>query len=279
MLLRIDPRYTVLWRTPEVLQLGAPTAVAIVDVPGEWELRLIELLRIGVAPKRLARLAERSRYPDARERLDALLAAVQPALDTDVHRRELTLPTVQVRGDAHLVSRFTQALIGLGLECSDTPDIVILIEHFVAQPQHYQALLAEDQRHIAVLCDDAQIRISPVVTPGESACLFCLELAQRAADPLWTVVATQLTRRRAASANTTLFTAAAIELSLLLEGWVAGTAPRDQLTTLCCAGRFSSPMRPHPECGCCSLPENVTELAVLEPRSLPSSPQARASLA
>ena len=54
MLLRIDPRYTVLWRTPEVLQLGAPTAVAIVDVPGEWELRLIELLRIGVAPKRLA---------------------------------------------------------------------------------------------------------------------------------------------------------------------------------------------------------------------------------
>lgn len=274
MVLRIDPRLSIVWRSPTELQFGAPTAVAVVPVPSDWDLQVIELFRIGIEPARLERLVSRSRKASARERVAAIITALTPALDHDVHRREQTLPTVQLRGEPALVARLGRALTGLGFEFVDDPQVVILIDHFVAQPPRYQPLLATDQHHVAVICDDSQIRISPVITPGKTACLFCLELCQREADPQWTVVASQLVRRRAASANTTLLNAAAIELSLILESWFVGSCPRDQLTLVCCAGRFSQPLQRHPECGCGSLPGTATVPALPATPARPSSPTA-----
>ncbi len=65
MLFQIDPSLSILWRTPSELQFGAPDPVAIAAVPDEFELQVIERLRLGWTPS----TSKPSSPPRARRKL------------------------------------------------------------------------------------------------------------------------------------------------------------------------------------------------------------------
>jgi len=115
-----------------------------------------------------------------------------------------------------------------------------------------------DRAHLPVLMRDNVAVIGPLVIPGTSPCLRCLELARADRDPVWPVVAAQLIGRvrRVEPCDVVLATAAAAHAAMQLLSWLddptapvaviggtveiplsEGTARRQRLTG-------------HPGCGC-----------------------------
>jgi len=71
-------------------------------------------------------------------------------------------------------------------------DLVVLVEHGVADPVRYDALLAADQPHLSVVLREASVLVGPLVLPGRTACLHCVELYRTDRDPAWPRLAAQL---------------------------------------------------------------------------------------
>lgn len=271
MLFRIDPELSVLWRTPTEVQIGAPEPVAVVEVEDDWGLQVLDLLRVGVAPKRLRALLCEPDDAEASARLDRMLARVERALSRR-SSRSISTPSVFVGGDARLAARLGQTLTELGVVVArNTADaqLTVLAAHFVVRPEWVQPLMSADIPHLAVLFDDRQVRVSPLVLPGRSSCLFCLESQQRDHDAQWQTVAVQLLRRRGSSADSPLALSAAAELATRLFDVACARPFANELVTIRPYERLSAPVPLHPNCACHSLPENVT---VLVPRARPSEP-------
>lgn len=285
MLFQIDPSLSILWRTPCELQFGAPDPVAVAAVPAEFELQVIERLRLGVDSEHLEAFVAASRAPEARRRLDTLLVSVERALTARRQSTAAQLP-LTVPGNDPLSAQFRAALSTLGYaadsvaepELFDRAALTVLLGHFVIAPERAQALLSCDRPHVTVIFDDEQVRISPVVEPGRTACIYCFERWRIDADPQWPALAAQLLRRTAATARGMLVTAAAVELSFFLRGWANGQA-KEEFTVLSVDGQrrhYPAPM--HPSCGCGTLPENVTVLEHRVAQPQPSSSSAHRAL-
>lgn len=72
------------------------------------------------------------------------------------------------------------------------PDLVVLVEAGAADPVRYTALRDDDLAHLSVVLREASVLIGPLVVPGRSACLRCLDLSRAALDEGWPAVAAQL---------------------------------------------------------------------------------------
>ena len=73
------------------------------------------------------------------------------------------------------------------------PDLAILIGRY---PQELQAdLMREQIPHLAVSAGEAIGMVGPLVRPGSSSCLRCLDLARADRDPAWPLILAQLTGR------------------------------------------------------------------------------------
>lgn len=81
-------------------------------------------------------------------------------------------------------------------QASRARDLVVLVEEGVADPAVHGRLLADDVPHLSVLLREASVLVGPLVVPGVTACLRCVELHRTVLDPAWPVVATQLRQRR-----------------------------------------------------------------------------------
>lgn len=105
------------------------------------------------------------------------------------------------------------------------PDLVVLADES-PDPVVLAELMADGTPHLPVRLRDGAGIVGPLVLPGRSACLWCLELHRSARDPSWPAVAAQLVGRRGtadpacAVATAALATAQAIAA---LDG--TGTAP------------------------------------------------------
>lgn len=76
MVLRLDPRFPVVWRTPSSVQLGVDPPAAIVEALTETQERMLAALAVGVSESGLAMLARG--HDDERA---SLIAAIAPALE------------------------------------------------------------------------------------------------------------------------------------------------------------------------------------------------------
>ena len=76
-------------------------------------------------------------------------------------------------------------------------DLVVLVEEDVADPLRYRQLLDDDVPHLSVVVREASVLVGPLVRPGRSACLRCVDLHRADLDPAWPVVASQLVGRQA----------------------------------------------------------------------------------
>lgn len=75
------------------------------------------------------------------------------------------------------------------------PTLTVLVDQGVADPVRHHRLTETDQPHLSVVAREASVLVGPLVLPGCTACLHCLDLHRTDLDPLWPQVATQLSAR------------------------------------------------------------------------------------
>lgn len=98
-------------------------------------------------------------------------------------------------------------------ECAD---FVIEICDRAIPPGRYLEHLSRDRPHLLVTRDAGAVLLGPLVIPGYTACIRCVELQRVAADPHWLVTATQLLDCAPANPPAELELLAALECGLFL---------------------------------------------------------------
>jgi len=138
------------------------------------------------------------------------------------------------------------------------PDLVILADsHRRELPG---MLVSHGVPHLAASASEAIGVVGPLVLPGHSACLRCLDLARTERDPAWPLILAQLASQATAdplACDTVLATmvaaqAAAQALAFLDQGAQAAAAVTNGTLELVLPGWQwrRRTWHPHPQCGC-----------------------------
>lgn len=200
-MLTLDPTAPLLWRSPTSLQLGVAPVLAVLPEMGTLEESVLVALRSGASRTELAQLGP----PQA---VDALLDRLRPALmavrdDRPAPARPVPPPPapVQLDGPHDLVAWLGGALRQLG-----HPDrhrggagVVVLAAHHVLSPHRVAPWIADDVPHLPVILLDQAAVVGPLVVPGRTPCLRCVDEHRMDADPAWAAVGPQLLHRRPAA--------------------------------------------------------------------------------
>jgi bacteriocin biosynthesis cyclodehydratase domain-containing protein len=151
----------------------------------------------------------------------------------------------------------------------DPPDLSVLVDPDAADARAALQLVAEDRPHLSVVVRETSIVVGPLVVPGRTACLTCLDRHRAARDPAWPRVLAQLTggqgRGEVRAEESALAQLAASLAALQVLHFLDGDLAPDDLgpATLSATLEISLPdglitRRPwpvHPSCGCQRLPE------------------------
>jgi hypothetical protein len=253
MFYRIDPSIPVVWRDSDTVQLGLDpelTRLGPLDFAGARGVA--ELVR-GTSMSRLSSVVGSE---DAARRLIDLCGPVfHPPRPAD-------LPRIAVVGIAPATDTIAGAWVGASQSTTvagssgdvdaSIVDFVLLVSHFVVSPMDIQPWLGRDIPHCAIVFGESSVRVGPLVVPGETACIRCVELAHIDSDSAWSAVAPQMWRRRAAADSTDLAIHAAAE-SLGMYPMGGGYSVRIERATFT---RAVSPHAVHPRCGCRVIPDS-----------------------
>jgi len=271
MILRLDPSRPIVWRSPFSLQIGVDPVAAILERVDDGDARLIATLSTGATRPALERTAAAAAVTP--ERLDELLRLLAPALLPESTSSTPERPwTVAVRGSAPGRDRVARILAEAGCTIATEPaprrraaesiDAAILISHHVVDPIEHLAWLRRDIVHVPVILGERAVTVGPLVLPGESPCLACLEQQRADVDPAWPAIGSQLWGRPAAMDTPLATTLASLEVLTLLRDLAAGrgtpgTSIRiDLIDDARSVARWSASQR----CGCRGL-----ELTALAP--------------
>jgi bacteriocin biosynthesis cyclodehydratase domain-containing protein len=145
-------------------------------------------------------------------------------------------------------------------------DAAVILAHYVIEPARYGRWLRGDIPHLPIVFSDQSVRVGPLVEPGRTACLFCLDLARTDEDSAWPAMATQL-MTISAPAEAPLAVAEAVAVAArIVWGRLGPTPARAAFHATSTSFRLDSATggitrrrhRPHPECACGGLPEIAT---------------------
>jgi len=266
MVLKLDPRYPLVWRSPTSLQVGISHPIAVLDDVTLATERMIAVLVAGVSPSGLMMIGTSSGA--SADEVESLVQLLEPGFIQEVP--EPLAPTVLVVGTGPTTSRIGDALAWSGIRVRIAQDeaaavredcsFAIIVAQFVVAPAFHGTWLRRDIPHLAVVIGDSEVTIGPVVEPGVGPCLYCQLLHRTDADPAWPAIATQLHGRRSA-ADTPLVASETASLAsravlAFLQRPAVEARPRDytsvSLSTETGALRTVS-WTPHPACGCRGL--------------------------
>ena len=276
MTLRLDPRYPVVWRSPDSIQIGVDRPLVVITAMSPGLERVLAALFVGVPRSGALMIGREGGASD--EAILALLSALRPALlvtaETDPGPARLPEParaaprTICVDGFG-LTADLIRTLIGtLGLTPAAVDGsgtgLAVVVGHYALKPERHGRWLRRDIPHLPVVFSDTEVRIGPLVEPGVGPCLYCLELAHMESDPSWAAVACQLLSRRAPTETAR----AGIDVAALVAGishdrLVLGrsTLTETALVVDAASGALTRRgYRPHERCGCRTVPGNVTAL-------------------
>ncbi len=185
-------------------------------------------------------------------------------LDDDTHVGVADLAPGGYRAE-DLGRRRDRAAAGLLAECwphvrthvadRHRPDLLVLVGHGGVDPRRTETLMREDVPHLAVVLREQSAVIGPLVRPGSSACLRCLDLHRRDRDPEWPRLVPQLPGV-AQDAEETALAALASSLATAqalahLDGRVTPACLDATIETCLPDGLVAvRPWSTHPECGC-----------------------------
>ena len=259
MVLRLDPRLPLVWRSPTSLQLGVSRAVVVLDKVSVAMERMLSALAGGIPHAGLAMIGRSAGLGG--DEVEAFLGRIAPAL--------LRAPApaagrvVVVTGEGPTAEAVTRLLAAEGFAVRiartvadaerESCDIAVAVGHFVLEPVLHGLWLRRDIPHLPVLVSDAGATVGPLVEPGRSACLYCVQLHTTDADPAWPAIASQLWGRSAAADTPLVASEAAAIAARIIVGWASvGAASASGRTMLDAAtGETTTvPVTPHPACGC-----------------------------
>lgn len=269
MVIQLDPRYPLVWRSPDTIQLGIDNPVVVIAGVSAALERVIAALRGGVPRGGVVMLGRQAGASDAdisallRELGPALLVTPEPA--PFPRPAEPPPPTVCVDGQGPTAARILRLLSDLGIPAQageDDAALAVLVGHFALEPARHGRWLRRDLPHLPVVFSDSEVRVGPLVEPGTGPCLHCLELAHVDEDPAWPAIACQLLFRQARTETPR----ASIDVAALVAGLVqdrlAGGVSELAAASLAIDGATGEVRRrahrPHERCGCRSLPGTVT---------------------
>jgi len=277
-MIRLDSAAPPLWRPDGSIQFGAP-AVAVSPFTAPWVDVVVAALVEGTNPTAVRGLARVHGADDGQA--DAFLAAVRPALS-----RRARHPPLALQVDDDLPPRATRAVLaalpartrviswaGPASESVAPGTRVVLLAAYRVDRRRAGSLIRDDVIHMPLVLDGSAATIGPVVVPGRTACLACLDADQRLDDPGWATVAAQLVGRPRPE----------VDVALAAEAWRAArfllTAPILSTTRSLrlrddSFRRAWTLHRPNEDCRCRSLGESATETAPLDLGHGPSSPTA-----
>jgi hypothetical protein len=199
MILRLDPRVPVVWRSPTCVQFGVDRVAGVFDDPSPASERMLAALAVGTPESALPVIAEAA--GGTAELAAALLEAVRPALLEEPGLRpppprEAAEFRVAVDGAGPSSRRLALMLRGAGFRLAafpeDAVDAAVLVGSWAVSPARHGRWLRRDLPHLGVAFGETGARIGPFVEPGIGPCLACLDLERRDADPAWPAVAAQL---------------------------------------------------------------------------------------
>lgn len=255
MVLRLDPRFPLVWRSPFSAQLGIDPPVVRLDDLTPADEKVLAALSTGVSRPGLDMIARSAGLAD----LDALLAALAPALIGAPPRPEFT---VLVVGTSQTAERIIRTLAESGVRVLTAPDaataeraacdLAVAVGHFVLSPELRGLWLRRDTPHLPVVYSDTGAVVGPLVVGGSTPCLYCLDHHARDADAAWPAIAVQLWGRRS-SAETALTSreVAVIACRAVLD-WADGRDAGAASARLDAAtGEINRrEWAVHPDCGC-----------------------------
>ncbi len=250
MVLRLDPRFPLVWRTPHSLQLGVDRPGVVLEDLSEEQERLLAALLSGISRSGLEMMAGAAGVDGLEEFLDR----IRPALASDESvpaGGAVTLvgagPTAE--GIGELLRRSGLALVPDGRKTG----LVIIVAHYVIEPELHGRWLRRDLPHLPVVFGDSVVRIGPVVEPGTGPCLYCLDRYRRDADPVWPAIASQLWGRRSAAETAVVAAEVAAVAARIVLARLAAERPGRATSVELDVGSGEAVLRhwqPHPECGC-----------------------------
>jgi bacteriocin biosynthesis cyclodehydratase domain-containing protein len=237
MVLKLADGVPLVWRTPSSVQLGVARPLVVLDDVTAAHERLLAALAKGVSESGFAMMAR-----DAGADPRALLGRVAPALAPP--GRGPSAPRIAVLGAGPLAEELARQ-VGHAAD----PELVVLVAAWVVAPADHGAWLRRDVRHLPVVVGE-NIDVGPLVVPGETACLHCLDLARRDDDAAWPAIAAQLHGRPAPALSRTAIAEAAAFAARHLEA-EPGTSWRIDPAD---GGVSARVWARHPECSCAAPP-------------------------
>lgn len=257
MVLRLDPRHPLLWRTPQSLQFGLDRPSVVLEKLTHADELVIAALVCGVSRSGAQMIGHSAGLDDAD--LTALLDRLEPALEHPTPR--LAPASAVVTGIGETAERLGRLLADEGVHVLPdgpevNPEIAVIVAHYVIEPEDHGRWLRRDIPHCAVIFGDETVRIGPIIRPGTGACLYCLERQHTDSDSAWPAMASQLWRRRSGLESSLLAQEVATAVTRLVLAHRV-VQPVESATTLEIDARTGERMlretRNHPDCGCASL--------------------------
>lgn len=259
MVLRLDPRLPLVWRTPTSLQIGVSRAVVTIDNVSVATERMLAALAGGVPSAGLTMIGRSAGLRS--DDIDVFLTLVEPALLRETATAAQRV--VVVTGEGPTAEAVTRLLAAEGVAVRiartaaaaelESCDLAVAVGHFVLEPALHGLWLRRDIPHLPVVIGDAGVAIGALVDPGRTACLYCVQRHATEADPAWPAMASQLWGRTAAADSALLASEAAAIATRIVVGWFAlgagATSSRIALDAATGA-TTSTPVTPHPACGC-----------------------------
>jgi len=246
--LRLDPQLPILWRSPDAIQIGAEPPRVLIDPVTDHDQRMLAAVRLGVPSEALATVGRCSE-----ETAGAFIERIRPALHAldagpiDAHVRVRSAQRSEIIG--------TIRSLGLvGTSPDRRPEVGIVIADHAVPLAAYRDWLREAVPHFAVVFGVDAVTVGPVVLPGTTGCLRCLDLHRTDADPAWPAIASQLIEAPAASAADPIVRTealcAAARLAWALSRGVLGAEHHSGRRFRRGGAREEIGIEPHPDCGC-----------------------------
>ncbi|MDO7881348.1 hypothetical protein [Antiquaquibacter soli] len=268
MILKLDPRWPLVWRDPATLQIGIDPPRAVLGGLSALEERLVAALAVGVPRFGLEALAD-----GRSDLIDALLERLSPVLSPAAAEPTAPSGRLAITGSGALADAVTGMLRALryDVEAAPTPDalrdtgpdLAIAVGRWVLDPRLHSFWLRRDTVHLPVVSTDSAVHIGPVVEPGDGPCLLCLELHRRDGDVAWPAIASQLLGRSAGAEHPVLVADAATAVVRLVQARLDSGPIAPRSVRLTADGERADRLwHPHPECGCRGIGDLVSLEAV-----------------
>lgn len=137
------------------------------------------------------------------------------------------------------------------------PDLAVVVESRAALPARFVRLMSAGVPHLSIVVREADVVVGPLVRPGRSTCVSCLDAVRADQDRDWHLIAAQLRRgpeqlQEAALSALAAATAAGQVLAQLDGHRPTAVGSCLEIALPDCLPRLRR-VDPHPRCGCITL--------------------------